>query len=297
MKVKGRLLLRMAEFCPTLLSTCAAASSVSGKERSHQQPQKTSRTPGQQHITPAVICHQPQYLSHLQSPPGGADEISPVPQQTPVPSWGWLCSGQCPPCQSPQEGSWAPPGAPKTTLSPWKGSWLSPNPQPPTHLPGSSPSALRPGQAVPELWSKQRGGGHAREGQHLNPPQILFHCGLFPPPPPTPPTPSGPSCACPHPGLARGHGQAVTQRSQGHTGHRRHEREGGDAGGGPEGVLILTAFACHRHLQLQAGFTVVVNGLGWEGRGKLDRDGGSPMAIPSSTLKPTPLQPPQHSQM
>lgn len=37
MKVKGRLLLRMAEFCPTLLSTCAAASSVRGKERSHQQ--------------------------------------------------------------------------------------------------------------------------------------------------------------------------------------------------------------------------------------------------------------------
>lgn len=166
MKVKGRLLLRMAEFCPTLLSTCAAASSVSGKERSHQQPQKTSRTPGQQHITPAVICHQPQYLSQLQSPPGGADEISPVPQQTPVPSWGWLCSGQCPPCQSPQEGSWAPPGAPKTTLSPWKGSWLSPNPQPPTHLPGSSPSALRPGQAVPELWSKQSGGvGGSRQGR------------------------------------------------------------------------------------------------------------------------------------
>lgn len=66
--------------------------------------------------------------------------------------------------------------------------------------------------------------------------------------------------------------------------------------GGPEGVVILTAFACHHHLQLQAGFTVVVDGLGCEGRGKLDRDGGSLMAIPCSTSELPPAAP-QHSQM
>lgn len=66
MKVKGRLLLRMAEFCPTLLSTCAAASSAGGGKRgaiSNQQPLKTSHTPSQQHTTPAEGCLQPWYLS------------------------------------------------------------------------------------------------------------------------------------------------------------------------------------------------------------------------------------------
>lgn len=38
MKVKGRLLLRMAEFCPTLLSTCAAASSAGGEKEELSAP-------------------------------------------------------------------------------------------------------------------------------------------------------------------------------------------------------------------------------------------------------------------
>lgn len=250
-----------------------------GKERSRQHPQKTSRTPN----------HQLRYLSQLQSPPGEAAGLSPVSLANPCPPMRVAALRPVPPHlpHSPQEGSWAQPGAPQNPLCPRQGSWLSPNPQPPTHLPGSSPSASRPGQAVLELQNKQ--GVTPGKGSTPTFPKSCFTVGCRPPP--LPPTPSRPSRACSHPGLARGHGQAVTQRSQGHTGHRRCEREGRDAGGSPEGVVILTAFACHRHLQLQAGFTVVVDGLGCEGRGRLGRGGGSPMGIPCSTSEP-PLQPP-----
>lgn len=194
--------------------------------------------------------------------------------------------------QSPQEGRWAQPGAPpEPPVSP-AGKLAQPQPTAPNTPAWILPFCVEAGAGG--AGAAEQTGGHAREGQHPNLPKILFHCGLSSPPPP--PTPSRPSCACPHPGLARGHGQAVTQRGQGHAGHRRREREGGDAGGAPEGVVILTAFACHRHLQLQAGFAVVVDGLGCEGRGGLGRGGGSPMGIPCSTSEP-PLAAPQHSQM
>lgn len=76
-----------------------------------------------------------------------------------------------------------PPGTPKNTLSPQKGSWLSPNPQPPTHLPGSSPSASRPGQAVPELRSKQ--GVTAGKAAPQNPKNPVPLWVVPPPPAPT----------------------------------------------------------------------------------------------------------------
>lgn len=105
--------------------------------------------------------------------------LAQCPWQTPVPPCGWLCPGQCPPHQSLQEGSWALPGAPENTLSPWKESWLSPNPQPPTHLPGSSPSVSRPGQVVPELWSKQ--GVTPGKGGTPTFPKSCFTVGCPPP--------------------------------------------------------------------------------------------------------------------
>lgn len=84
-----------------------------------------------------------------------------------------------------------PRSVPPTCLSPpgrqlgsaWcpqNGSWLSPNPQPPTHLPGSSPSGSRLGQAVLELRNKQ--GVTPGKGSTPTFPKILFHCWLSSPP-------------------------------------------------------------------------------------------------------------------
>lgn len=276
MKVKGRLLLRMAEFCPTLLSTCAAASSARGKEepsattnpRRQAVPQASSTSPLQRAATSLGTSARSRAL------PREADELSPVPLANP-------CAQVSAP-HLPQP----PRKATGLSLVPPKRKLAQPQPTAPYTPAWILPFCVEAGTGG--AGAAEQTGGHTREGKHPNLPKNPV--SLLAVLPPSPPTPSRPSRARSHPGLARGHGQAVTQRGQGHAGHRHHEREGEDAGG-PRGGVILTAFACHRHLQLQAGFTMVVDGLGCEGRGRLGREGWSLMAIPCSTSEP-PLQPP-----
>lgn len=64
MKVKGRLLLRMAEFCPTLLSTCAAASSAGGKK---EEPSATTN-PRRQSVPQASSTEAPQRAASVPQP-------------------------------------------------------------------------------------------------------------------------------------------------------------------------------------------------------------------------------------
>lgn len=82
--MKGRLLLRMAEFCPTLLSTCAAASSER-EEPSATPEDKLYPNPAAHHpcrgLPPTLV---PEPAPEL--PPGGADEFSPAPLANPCPT-------------------------------------------------------------------------------------------------------------------------------------------------------------------------------------------------------------------
>lgn len=182
MKVKGRLLLRMAEFCPTLLSTCAAASSAGGGKRG------AVSTPRRRAVSQTSSTSPPQRVATSlgtsagsRAPWEGQMGLAQCPWQTPVPHEGGCAQASAPPpARSPQEGRWAQPGAPQNPLCPRQRSWLSPNPQPPTHLPGSSPSVSRPGQAVPELQSKQ--GVTPGKGSTPTFPKSCFTVGCPPPP-------------------------------------------------------------------------------------------------------------------
>lgn len=105
MKVKGRLLLRMAEFCPTLLSTCAAASSAGGEKRG------AVSTPRRRAVSQTSSTSPPQRVAtslgtsaSSRAPREGQMGLAQCPWQTPVPHEGGCAQASAPPPAS------VPPG-------------------------------------------------------------------------------------------------------------------------------------------------------------------------------------------
>lgn len=217
-----------------------------------------SCTPNQQHFSPKEDCHWPWYLSQLQSPPGGAARLSPVPLANPCPPARVAALSPAPPPHlgPPRKVIWLSSVTPRTPSLPRRE--FGPN-TPAWILPFCVEAGAGGAGAA-----EQAGGVTPRKGSTPTFPKSCFTVGC-PPSPRHQHLPAKPHVPTPR----AGQGPRPGRDSAWPRPRRAPAPPAGRGGrwGGPEGVAILTAFACHRHLQLQAGFTVVMDGLGWEGRG------------------------------